>query len=134
MRVDICVDQDGTMIDNFFDVPEIEYGITNDLEKVYDVQSEYMKKTYQLEEYADCKIVPKWMDDISLVVIMHMEAFTGHIFHTYQKAYEDIKKIEERTNGKHKKIYLYTHDDELIAIDAEYHFDEIFAQIKNNVN
>lgn len=48
--------------------------------------------------------------------------------------YEDIKKIEERTNGKHKKIYLYTHDDELISIDAEYHFDEIFAQIKNNVN
>ena len=47
--------------------------------------------------------------------------------------YEDIKKIEERTNGKHKKIYIYTYDDELVSIDVEYHFDKIFAQIKNKI-
>ena len=48
--------------------------------------------------------------------------------------YKDIKKIEERTNGKHKQIYLYTHNDELISIDVEYHFEEIYAQIKNNIS
>ncbi len=63
-----------------------------------------------------------------------VEKYKNKLFKKVFIKYEDIKKIEERTNGKHKKIYLYTHDDELISIDAEYHFDEIFAQIKNNVN
>ena len=48
--------------------------------------------------------------------------------------YKDIKKIEERTNGKHKKIYLYTHNDELVSIDVEYHLEEIFTQLKNSIN
>jgi exopolysaccharide biosynthesis protein len=48
--------------------------------------------------------------------------------------YKYIKKIEERTYGKHKKIYLYTHNDELVSIDVEYHFEEIFTQLKNSIN
>ena len=63
-----------------------------------------------------------------------VEQYKNKLFKKVFIKYEDIKKIEERTNGKYKKIYLYTNDDELISIDAEYHFDEIFAQIKNNVN
>jgi hypothetical protein len=48
--------------------------------------------------------------------------------------YKDIKKIEERTKEKHKIIYLYTQDDEVISIDVEYHFKKIYKLLKNNIN
>lgn len=47
--------------------------------------------------------------------------------------YEDIKKIEERTFGKNKKIYLYTQQDELIVVDVMHHFDEIFEELKKHI-
>lgn len=62
-----------------------------------------------------------------------VEQYKNKLFKKVFIKYEDIMKIEERTNGKHKKIYLYTHDDELVSIDVEYHFKEIFAQIKNKL-
>ena len=68
------------------------------------------------------------------IIYYNKEQYKNKLFKKVFIKYADIKKIEERTNGKHKKIYLYTHDDELVSIDVEHHFDEIFVQIKNNVN
>jgi len=63
-----------------------------------------------------------------------VEKYKNKLFKKVFIKYKDIKKIEERTNRKHKKIYLYTHNDELVSIDVEYHFEEIFTQLKNSIN
>ena len=106
MRIDFCLEQDGTMLENSFSAPRIDYGITSDLETIYQEQSDYMKETYKLEEYENSSIVPQWFRNISLVIIMHMEAFTGHIFHTYEKALEDMKKITKYVSGDKILVYL----------------------------
>ena len=106
MRVDICLDQDGTLISNKFSAPSIDCGITSSLDEIYTEQSNYMKNTFKLENFENSKIVPSWLKKISLVVIMHMEAFTGHIFHTYEQAFEDIKKITQYIKGEQILVYL----------------------------
>lgn len=106
MRIDFCIEQDGTLISNSFSAPRIDYGIVDDVELIYQEQSDYIKETYNVEEYANSSIVPDWFRNISLVIIMHMEAFTGHIFHTYEHALEDMKKITKYINGDRVLVYL----------------------------
>lgn len=106
MRVDIVQDQSGTQISERYSVPAIECGVADTAEEIYQAHSDYIKKVFSLEEYENCRIVPEWFKDISLVVTMHMQAFTGHIFHTYESAYKDIEKLTRLTEGKHILVYL----------------------------
>ncbi len=106
MRVDIVQDQSGTQISERYCVPAIECGVADTAEEIYQAHSDYIKKVFSLEEYGNCRIVPEWFKDISLVVTMHMQAFTGHIFHTYESAYKDIEKLTRLTEGKHILVYL----------------------------
>ncbi len=105
MRVDIVQDQSGTQISERYSVPAIECGVADTAEEIYQAHSDYIKKVFSLE-YENCRIVPEWFKDISLVVTMHMQAFTGHIFHTYESAYKDIEKLTRLTEGKHILVYL----------------------------
>lgn len=106
MRVDVGIDELGTLISNEFNAPEIEIGYTNDLEALYKEQSNYIKETFKLEDYQNSSNAPSWLKDISLVVTMHMQAFTGHIFHTYEKAYEDIERLTKYIEPKRILVYL----------------------------
>lgn len=106
MRVDIVQDQDGTAISHEYDAPVIECGIASDAQAIYERQSEYVKKTFGLDEYENCRVAPSWLKDISLVVTMHMQAFTGHVFHTYEQACRDIEKLCKLIDGKHVLVYL----------------------------
>jgi len=106
MRVDIVQEQDGTVLAPEFTVPTVEVGVVDDVEVIYDRQSDTIKKTYGLDEYEHCTIKPVWLDDISLVVTMHMQAFTGYIFHTYEQAYEDVARLCEMIDGKRILVYM----------------------------
>ncbi|MBQ8407188.1 MAG: hypothetical protein IJY38_04635, partial [Clostridia bacterium] len=106
MRLDVVQEQNGTLISPAYEVPAVEYGVTDDLTSIYQAQSDWMKETFGLEEYENISIAPSWLKDISLVVTMHMEAFTGHIFHTYEKALKDIQKLCTVIDGKKVLVYL----------------------------
>ena len=106
MRIDVVQEQDGTLLKNDFAIPAIYCGIVDDIDAFYKQVSDYTKEIYGLEDFESSKIVPSWFKDISLVVIMHMEAFTGKIFHTYQSALNDVKKLTERIDGKHILVYM----------------------------
>ncbi len=106
MRIDVVQEQDALELSHSYDVPEVEIAITNDLSAIYEEQSNIMKETYKLDEWADIKIAPSWMKDISLVVIMHMQAFTGYRFHTYKSAADDVEKLAKHIDGKHILVYL----------------------------
>lgn len=106
MRVDVVQEQDATLMKSEYETPVVCVGITNDIEKFYQSVSEYTKEIYALEEFENSKIAPDWLKDISLVVTMHMEAFTGKVFHTYQSALDDIRKITQHIDGKHVLVYL----------------------------
>ena len=106
MRVEITIDQRGHELSKTFNPCPIEMGISDNLEDIYLEQNEHLRTTFNLVDYKTNPNVPKWMKDVSLVVIMHMEAFTGHIFHTYKKALEDIKALTKYIDGKRILVYI----------------------------
>lgn len=106
MRIDVVQEQDATKLNCTYQTPQVLVGIVDDIETFYQSVSDYTKEIYGLEEFENSKIVPDWFKDISLVVTMHMEAFTGKIFHTYEGALADVKKLTERIDGKHILVYL----------------------------
>lgn len=93
MRLDVVMECDGTEISTHFKTPIVECGIKNSLDEIILEHSNFIKSAYGLEEYVECSIAPSWLKDIALVVTMHMETFTGFIFHTYEQALEDMKKL-----------------------------------------
>jgi len=106
MRMDVVLECDGTEMSYRFLTPKVECGVVDSLEDIILKHSNFIKEAYGLEEYAECSIAPSWLKDISLVVTMHMETFTGFIFHTYKQALEDMKQICSYLDGKNILVYL----------------------------
>ena len=106
MRIDVTQEQEGSHLRSSFAIPEIEIGICKDKESIYQKQKEYIENVFNVVPFEQSEIAPSWLKNISLVVIMHMEAFTGHIFHTYEKAYEDVKKLTEMIPGNRILVYF----------------------------
>lgn len=106
MRVDIVQDALGSELACEYVAPTVECGITDDAQSVYSAQSDYIKRTYGLTEYEDSPIAPSWLKNISLAVVMHMQSFTGYIFHDYESAYRDVARLAELIDGKRILVYL----------------------------
>ena len=106
MRVDVTIEEKAHQLKNDFTSCPIEVGIVGKIEDVYEDYSEHIKKTFHLVDYKDNKNIPNWMKDVSLVIIMHMEAFTGHIFHTYEQALNDVKELTKYIDGKRILVYI----------------------------
>ena len=106
MRIDVTQEQEGSHLRSSFAIPEIEIGICKDKESIYQKQKEYIENVFNVVPFEQSEIAPSWLKNISLVVIMHMEAFTGHIFHTYEKAYEDVKKLTKMIPGDRILVYF----------------------------
>ena len=106
MRIDVTQEQIGSHLKNTFVIPELEIGISKDKESIYQKQIEYIEKTFNPAPFEDSSIVPGWLKNISLVVIMHMESFTGHIFHTYEQAYKDVEKLTKMIPGNRILVYF----------------------------
>lgn len=106
MRVDVVQEQEGASIKKNYTIPPIEIGIVEDKKEIYRRQQEIMEQYFGLVPFYANPITPSWLKNISLVVIMHMESFTGHIFHTYQKAYEDVKKLTSMLPGEQILVYF----------------------------
>ncbi len=106
LRLDYVFESRGVDLSKEIETAHLEVTIENNLEDVYKKYSDFLKKKFSLEDFSERKDVPNWFKDISLVVTMHMEHFTGKIFHTYKSALEDVKKLCEYIDGKHILIYL----------------------------
>ena len=106
MRLDVVLECDGTEMSSTFVTPVVECGVKDNLDEIILKHSNHIKEVYGLDEYVECSIAPSWLKDISLVVTMHMQTFTGFIFHTYEQALEDMKKITSYLDGKNILVYL----------------------------
>lgn len=106
MRVDVVQDALGSALSERYDAPTVECGFTDDADKIYSEQSDYIKRVYGLDEYENSRIAPRWLKDITLAVVMHMQSFTGYIFHDYESAYRDVARLAELIDGKRILVYL----------------------------
>lgn len=106
MEFSLIFEEDAQNLKNEITTPVIEYGYIDNPNKIYEIHGDFIAKIYNLVPYSERKDVPNWFKKISLVVNMHMEAFTGHIFHTYESCLNDIKELVKHIPGENILVYI----------------------------
>ena len=105
MTLELIYEEAAVDMTNEVRVPTWEIGY-DELESIYKAQAKLIEKNFDLVPFEKRPDTPKWLTEISLVVICHMEHWTGNIFHTYKGVVKDIKRLTEYVDGKHILVYL----------------------------
>lgn len=50
--------------------------------------------------------IPEWFSEVSLVLNMHCEGWTGHVFNTFDRQLDILKWIADRMDGRRVLVYL----------------------------
>lgn len=106
MTVELLYEENGKDMTNRVIVPAWEYGYAETKEEIYQEQIKFLEETYHYVKYEERKDVPSWFKDVSLIVICHMEHWTGHIFHTYEQALKDFKVLAKYIEPKRILFYI----------------------------
>ncbi len=106
MTVELLFEESGKDVSHMIDTPTWEYGYVKSKEEIYQKHLAFLEKTYHYVKYEDRKDVPEWFKEVSLIVICHMEHWTGHIFHTYEQALEDFKELAKYIEPKRILFYV----------------------------
>ena len=67
---------------------------------------ELLEKERGLKPWDKRTDVPTWLRQVSLVLNMHCEGWTGYVFNTFDRQLEILRWIAERIEGKHVLVYL----------------------------
>lgn len=106
MTVELLYEEYGKDMTNEVTIPTWEYGYASSKEEIYQKHLNFLEKVYKYEKYEKRKDVPEWFKDVSLIVICHMEHWTGHIFHTYESALNDFKELSKYIDPKRVLFYV----------------------------
>lgn len=106
MRLDLVIEGVASKNETPFVSPKLIYGTTTDLQSLYRKHAEFLEKRYGYIPFEKRADVPNWFKEVSLVVTLQMEGFTGHLFHTYESALADAKCICSFLTGKNVLFYL----------------------------
>lgn len=59
-----------------------------------------------LKSWGEREDVPEWLRQVSLVLNMHCEGWTGYVFNTFDRQLEILRWIAKRIEGRHLLVYL----------------------------
>lgn len=65
-----------------------------------------LEKEQGLRSWDDRTDVPAWLRQVSLVLNMHCEGWTGYVFNTFDRQLEILRWIADRIEGKRVLVYL----------------------------
>lgn len=87
-------------------VPDWEIGYGSCLDEIMEKQNNHLKSAFHLLPWEERKDVPEWMKDISLVASIHMEHWTGYVFHDYESVIDSVKWLTNHIEPKRILVYL----------------------------
>jgi len=65
-----------------------------------------LEKERGLKSWKERGDVPAWLRQVSLVLNMHCEGWTGYVFNTFDRQLEILRWIAEHIEGRHLLVYL----------------------------
>ncbi len=106
LTVEMIYEEDASRMTNRVKVPTWEVGIGASVEEIYRPHQAAVEKAYGLEKWEERSDVPAWMREISLIVQIHGQHWTGHIFHDYDAMLEDIRRLSDMIDPKRILAFL----------------------------
>lgn len=99
-------EQDARAQSNQIELPAWHIGRMTDSQAVVLERCHDLEKNLGLTPYAQRTDVPRWLDDIQLVLYLHGEHWTGHVFNTFDQMSEVLHWVAARIDGKHVMAFL----------------------------
>lgn len=93
-------------IDTSIEVPTWEVGPCASIKEAYGRHMKHIEKAYGLIPWKQRSDVPDWAKEISLVIAIHCQHWSGYIFNDYAKVLETLKWFANRIDGKRILAYL----------------------------
>jgi hypothetical protein len=87
-------------------VPTWEIDYPQETTEVVERQRALIERAYGLRSWEERDDVPAWMRDVSLVVTLHGQHWTGYIFNTYGDMLEALRWVAHRLDGHRILAYL----------------------------
>lgn len=104
--VELIAVQAATRFNHEFEMPEWRMGRGKTPSEVYAPRIALMVNKWGLKKWQERADVPGWMRDISLVVTMHAEHWTGYMFNTFARMLEHLEWIARHIEGRRVLVYI----------------------------
>jgi hypothetical protein len=93
----------------FFELPEIRLALRADeaeIQRDFDEHLAWLEGAYRLPRWEERRDVPAWADELELVVTLHGQHWTGHVFNTFDRMAEVLETVCEEIPGERILAYL----------------------------
>jgi len=106
LDIELIYEEIATETGTKISVPEWEIGTCGSIGEIYRIHTDHIEKSYGLVPWEERDDVPSWAKQISLIVSVHCQHWTGYIFNNYAKVLDTIKWFCERIEPKRILVYL----------------------------
>lgn len=104
--LDLAHEEDKRYRGHHIELPEWHIGLVNNKEDIVLERCRDLEQNFGLVPYDQRKDTPKWLDDIRLIVNLHGEHWTGHIFNTFADMERALEWVTERIEGHQVLAFL----------------------------
>ncbi|WP_262064588.1 hypothetical protein [Aequitasia blattaphilus] len=141
MVLEMIYEETGKNLSTSISVSPWEFGFCSDDTLIYQRHQQHLQDTYKIPTWESRTDVPKWVREISLIVTIHMEHWTGYTFNTYRTVIEKAHWIAKHINPRNVLLYLPGWDGRYYWNYGEYSpadsmggrkgFEEMMTQLNN---
>ncbi|ACZ43409.1 hypothetical protein Tter_2520 [Thermobaculum terrenum ATCC BAA-798] len=108
-EVEVICEESALRWCSHFTSPEIKISFLSglaDLEADFRAHLEFLEGSYGLRRWEDRQDVPGWARDIKLVVYLHGQHWTGHVFNTFDKMAYVLEQLTRLIAGRHVLCFV----------------------------
>lgn len=104
--LDLSHEEDKRYRKNEISMPDWHIGKCEDKESLIFERCKDLEDNFGLVPFNKRMDAPEWLQDIKLVVNLHGEHWTGHVFNTFLDMEKSLEWITQRINGQHVLAFL----------------------------
>jgi hypothetical protein len=98
--------EDARYFSTRIEMPDWHLGVTADKETAIAERMRDLEAHFGLRPFAERQDIPTWFHEVSLVLNMHCEHWTGYVFNTFDRQLEILKWVCKQIEGKHVIVFL----------------------------
>lgn len=87
-------------------VPELVLTECEDPEADFEEHLAFLEESHGLRPFAERPDAPEWLDGIRLVLTLHGQHWTGHVFNTFAEMEEALRFVAGEIDGRSVLVYL----------------------------
>lgn len=107
--VEICCDELATQRDQTYSSPEIrlrQFSSESEVAADFGAHLSHLENVHGLTPWAERVDVPAWVDEIELVLTLHGQHWTGHVFNTFDQMAATLREVCNDIPGSKVLAYL----------------------------